>query len=186
MRPPTDAPELIRVGRLTRTHGVRGDLKMHPDTDDVRHLDGVDTLHVGADAASARPYAVEALRAMPTRQGTTVLVRFAGIASPEAADGLRGQGVYADAGVLPPLSDDEYFLHDLVGLAAEDEDGAPLGRVVDVVEMPAHPVVVVETAAGERVMVPAVPAFVADIDADGRRIVLRTVEGLFDDGAETA
>lgn len=191
MRPPdpTSAPaprDLIRVGRLTRTHGVRGDLKMHPDTDDVRHLDGVETLHVGADADSARPLAVEALRAMPTKQGTTVLVRFVGIASPEAAEGLRGQGVYADAAVLPPLSDDEYFLHDALGLAAEDTDGRPLGRVVDVLEMPAHPVLVVETAAGDRVMVPAVPAFVATLDTAAGRLVLHTVEGLFDDGADVA
>lgn len=182
----TPPPDLLRVGRLTRTHGVRGDLKMHPDTDDVRHLDTVETLYVGADAASARPFAVEALRAMPTKQGTTVLVRFAGIATPEAAEGLRGQGVYADASVLPPLSDDEYFLHDLVGLAAEDTAGRPLGRVVDVVEMPAHPVLVVETAAGVPVMVPAVPAFLADLDAAGGRLVLHTVDGLFDDGGETA
>lgn len=185
-RPASAAPERIRVGRLTRTHGVRGDIKMHPDTDDVRHLDAVEMLYVGATPESARAYAVEALRAMPTKQGTTVLVRFKGIASPEAAEGLRGQGVYADATALPPLDADEYFLHDLVGLAAEDEAGRPLGRIVDVVEMPAHPVLVVETASGASVMVPSVPAFVADLDTAGGRIVLRPVEGLFDDGAETA
>ena len=180
----TLSPDLLLVGRITRVHGIRGDVKVQPMTDDPARLSGVDTFHVGAAPEATRALRVEAIRSMHTKQGATVLVRFAGISTPEAAEALRGLSLYADAAVLPPLDADEYFLHDLVGLAVEATDGPPLGTSVAVVEMPAHPVVVVETAAGERVMVPDVPAFLVDVDVAGRRMVVNAIEGLFG-GAET-
>ena len=180
----TSPADRLLVGRITRPHGIRGDVKVQPETDDPARLTGVETLHVGATPEATRPMRVEAVRTMTTKQGLTALVRFVGVSTPEAADALRGLSLYADASELPPLDADEYFLHDLVGLAVEDTDGLPLGRAVEVAEMPGHPVLTVETASGERVMVPAVPAFLTEIDVAGGRIVIATIDGLFRGAAD--
>ncbi len=180
----TTPASLLLVGRITRPHGIRGDVKVQPETDDPARLTGVETLHVGRSADDARPMRVEAVRAMTTKQGLTALVRFVGISTPEAAAALRGLSLYADASELPPLDDSEYFLHDLVGLAVEDTEGMPLGRAVEVSETPAHLILTVETPTGERVMVPAVPAFLTEIDVAKGRIVIATIDGLFGGAAD--
>ena len=177
--------DLLLVGRVAKAHGVRGELKAIPETDDPARLRGLRTVFVGASAEAARPHVVEALRTAPHAKGTTLLVKLSGVASPEAADALRGQGLYAAASVLPPLEEDEFFLHDLVGLAVEDEAGTPRGTVAEVLELPAYPVLVVRGPDGSDTLVPDVPAFVASVDVAGGRIVVNAVEGLFG-GAEEA
>jgi 16S rRNA processing protein RimM len=176
--------DLLLVGRVAKAHGVRGELKAIPETDDPARLRGLREVFVGPSADAARPFAVEALRTAPHPKGTTLLVKLAGIASPEAADALRGQGLYAPASRLPPLEEDEFFLHDLVGLAVETTDGVPRGTVTSVMDGPAHRVLVVRGADGAETLVPDVPAFVASVDVAARRLVLHPVEGLFGDAEE--
>lgn len=180
--PPDD---LLLVGRFARPHGVHGDVKAIPETDDPARLADLRNVFVGPAAASARPARLAALRAVPSKQGGTLVVRLDGVTTPEGAEALRGLGLYVRAADLP-LADGEYFLHDRVGLAVEDEAGVPLGVVRDVVDLPSHPVFVVERPGRPDVLVPDVPVFVVALDVPGRRLVVRPIEGLFDDDAETA
>ncbi len=85
---------------------------------------------------------------------------------------------------MPPLADDEFFLHDLVGLAVEDEAGVPRGTVVEVMDLPMHRVLVVRGGDGTDTLVPDVPAFVASVDVAAGRLVVVAVEGLFGDAEE--
>ena len=173
------AASLVLVGRLYRPHGTGGAFKVIPETDDPARVAALETLYAGARAEAVRPLVLTSCRVMPTKAGPMLLCTAQGVETPEAAEKLRGLNLYAAESDLP-LEEGEYFLHDLPGFAVVSEEGAALGTVRDVREGPLYLLYEVETAAGQRVLVPDVPAFIADLDLDGKRLVLKSVEGLFE------
>ena len=171
--------DLILVGRAFKPHGVDGTIKVIPETDDPAALADLDVLYLGRDSESAEARRVDGMRAMMSSKGLTLLVQFDGVETPEDAAGLRGQGVYAPQSLIP-LDDDEYFLHDLVGLDVIDEEGSAIGKVADVYDTDAHLIYGVRLPDGREALVPDVDAFVVDLDLDARTLVLRPIEGLLD------
>lgn len=175
--PPT-SDDLLLIGRAVREHGVHGELKVVPETDDPERFEAIETVFVGKTPETARPRAVRSVRYQTTKRGLLVVLALEGVETREAAQGLRGHGLYADAADLPPLEDDELYLHDLIGLRAETEDGESVGTVVDVLETPAHLTFRIQRPGREDALVPAVPAFVAEMDVEAGRLVLTPIEGL--------
>jgi 16S rRNA processing protein RimM len=107
-----------------------------------------------------------------------VVVKMVGVDSREDTEAYRQMSVFADAEDLPPLEEDEFFIHDLVGLDVSDEDGGAVGTVTDVLHLPAQDVLVVSRSGREPAMIPVVDEFIVDIDVEARRIVVRPIEGL--------
>lgn len=104
------------------------------------------------------------------RAGKAVAVRLEGIDSRDAAQALTGCEVRVDRSELAPTAEREYYWHDLVGLEACNRDGAALGRVEGVMDLPAHPVLVL---AGDRQrLVPLVPQRLLDVDFSTGRVTL--------------
>lgn len=161
------------VGRIGRPHGLNGEVTVQVHTDFPAQR-----FAVGAQLRddAGRVHAIETVR--PHRG--VLLVRFAGITDREAAVELRGHTLSVDAAELPDLTDpDEFYDHQLEGLAAVGPDGAALGRVREVVHAPASDLLVLDTARGE-VLVPFVQAIVPEVDLAGGRVVLDPPAGLLD------
>ena len=109
-----------------------------------------------------------------------LLVRYAGVTDRAAAAELRGVLLTVDTVELPALDDpDEFYDHQLEGLAAVGSDGAQLGTVREVVHTPASDLLVVETDRGEA-LVPFVRAIVPEVDLSAGRVVLDPPAGLLD------
>jgi 16S rRNA processing protein RimM len=161
------------VGQIGRPHGLRGEVtvQVHTDFPEQRFAVGAQ-LHDDA----GRMLTVETVR---SHRGV-LLVRFAGIIDREAAAELRGRTLSVNAAELPDLTDpDEFYDHQLEGLAAVGPDGATLGRVREVVHAPASDLLVLDTARGE-VLVPFVQAIVPEVDLAAGRVVLNPPAGLLD------
>jgi 16S rRNA processing protein RimM len=161
------------VGRIGRPHGLSGEVTVQVRTDfpEQRFAVGVQ-LQIDTGGTLT----VETVR--PHRG--VLLVRFAGITNREAAADLRGGTLSVDATELPNLTDpDEFYDHQLEGLAAVGPDGVALGRVREVVHAPASDLLVLDTANGE-VLVPFVQAIVPEVDLAGGRVVLDPPAGLLD------
>ncbi|MFN3597907.1 MAG: ribosome maturation factor RimM [Rubricoccaceae bacterium] len=175
---------LVRMGRVGRPHGVAGELKVFPDTDDPARFAAVGRVFVGASPEKARAADVAGVRFQYPRGSVVVLLRLHGVGSREDAAGLAGQYVFASTDDLPPLEDGEAYLHDLVGLdvfeLGEDDSpaAAPLGTVRDVLEGGAQLLFQVARPEGEDVLIPDAPAFVARLDLSARRLYVRLPEGL--------
>ena len=170
----------LLVGRVGRPHGVRGEVKVVPETDDPERFGDLEHVYLGRHADAATAYTVESVRYQHASRGLTVVLKLEGVASREAAEALRNQEVYAARDDLPPLAEDELFLHDLIGLAVVTEAGETVGTVSDVLQMPAHDLYVVARDGRADAMIPAVPEFVVEIDMDGGRLVVRPIEGLLE------
>jgi 16S rRNA processing protein RimM len=167
------------VGRVGRPHGLRGEVTVRVRTDfpEQRFTVGAH-LHGAMRGDMGRTLTVETVRP----HGEALLVRFAGVADRNAAAQLCGLLLTVDATALPDLDDpDEFYDHQLEGLAAVRSDGAVLGTVREVVHAPASDLLVLATERGEA-LVPFVRAIVLEVDLAGGRVVLDPPDGLLDDG----
>lgn len=163
----------VMVGRIGRPHGLRGDVTIAIATDDP---DGRFT--PGAVLQSDRgPLTVATRR----RSGGLLLLRFEGVHDRDAAEALRGTELRVPAETLPEVDDpDEFYDHQLIGLAVRDAAGRELGEVTEVWHPPASPVLLVRRPDGSAEAVPFVRALVPTVDVAGGFLVVDPPDGMFD------
>lgn len=172
--------DLLMVGRIIRSHGVHGEVKVLPESDDPERLLALSEIFVGRDEATATCHVVESARFQQSKKGLAVLMKLKDVSGRDRADALRQQVVFATKDDLPPLEEGEFFLHDVIGSRVETDAGDEVGVVKDVLALPAHNVYVIKSEGRGDVMVPAVPAFIEKVDVDAHLIVIRPIEGLLD------
>ena len=159
--------QYLQTGKIVSTHGVRGEVKLLPWADSPEFLLQFDTLWIGG-----RAYRGESSRV----QKTCVLVKLAGIDTVEAASALRDQVVSIDRADAQ-LPQGSIFIADLLGLPVYDGE-TPIGRLTDVMSTPANDVYVVKGKDGQEHLIPAVPEFVLERNADEGYIRVRLIEGM--------
>ena len=169
----------VVVGRIGKPHGIRGEVTLDVRTDepDRRFAPGT-TLRAEAPAgADRRPTALTVARARWHQ--STLLVTFEELADRNAAEAVRGTVLYATIGHdEKPEDPEEYYDHQLVGLAVVDLDGTALGEVRAVVHGSAQDLLTVRTPDGRDALVPFVAALVPEVDVDAGRVVVADRPGL--------
>ncbi|MEC9378166.1 MAG: ribosome maturation factor RimM [Candidatus Latescibacterota bacterium] len=170
--------ERITIGYLTRTKGVRGWVVTEPLTDDPQRFKAVEDVVVEIDRREPIELKIEDWRL----EGTIVLLKFAGIDTPEEARErvLKGY-VTIPKDQLAPLPEGQHYVFDLIGCQVVDADDVDLGAVTQVLPMPSADVIVVRRPRGGEAMVPMVGDFVESVDTQARQIRVRGVEELFED-----
>lgn len=177
---PAGPGELLLVGRVVRAHGTGGELKVAPETDDPARLAALPTLYVGRSEQDAAPHAVQGVRFQQTKRGPLALVALKEVQDRGAAEALKKMRVFAAAADLPPLEEGEAFIHDLIGLRVESAEGESIGMVKGVLDVPSHALYVVARKNRPDALIPAVEAFVEEVDLDEGLLVVRPIEGLLD------
>jgi len=167
----SDAPAWVAVGRVTRVHGVAGEVAVQVLTDVPSRFDPGEKVYVSED----RPRLLTVSGARPHRD--RLLVRFEEVSDRDAAEALRGQYLFVAATSSPPLQDGAFWSHELVGCSVQTPDGRDLGSLEEVIHTQANDVWVVRGERGET-LVPALKDVVEAVDVPGRRIVVRAIEGL--------
>ncbi|HEX9953025.1 MAG TPA: ribosome maturation factor RimM [Rubricoccaceae bacterium] len=183
-----DPDRLLLMGRLGRPHGIRGDVKLTPETDDPKRFETLKRVYLGRTPETATERTVSNVRFQYPKGRVVVLVKLDGVDTPEGAEALRNVNVYADEADLPALGEGEAFLHDLVGLAVwtVDDVGDPaeaIGTVRDLYDG-AQLLFSIARPGLPDTFLPDVPEFVLAVDLPGRRLLVRPPEGLFDDSAD--
>lgn len=170
--------ELV-VGRVAKSHGVRGELVVEVRTDEPeeRFAPGARLRGRTGGSGPLREFTVESARQHSGR----LLVRLVGIADRTAADALRGMLFVVDSAELPPPADpDEFYDHELEGLSVRHIDGSTVGTVTEVLHSAAGELLSVRTADGREVLVPFVTAIVPTVSIDEGLIVIDPPDGLLD------
>ncbi len=173
--PPTGEPDYLVVGVLRRPHGLKGDLIMEVLTDFPERLKPGTAVFVGP--AHTR---VEIDRIGTHSEG--MLIKFAGVQSPEATERYRNQTVYVTTADRPRLPKGQFYEHEVLGFAVvEDETGETIGVLSEIMRTGANDIYVVERADGSEVLLPVIPAVVLALDADRRMIRVHLLPGLIED-----
>ena len=161
-----DRTRLIRVGRITGAHGIKGEIVIAASTERPEDVAAYGPV---TDAEGRRSFVIEAAR--PTTKG--VVAKLAGITDRNAAESLKGTDLYVPRDRLPPAADGEYYASDLIGLEALDPVGARIGRVVDVPNYGAGDLLEIDPGDGRAtLLVTITDATVPEIDiAKGRLTV---------------
>ena len=156
----------IVVGRFGAPHGVRGEIRLQSFTADPLAIASYGPL-AGPDG---RVFTLAGVRRV---RDDMLVARVTGIATREAAQALTHIELCVDRAALPPPGEDEFYITDLIGLAAVAADGAPLGTIVDVPNYGGGNLVEVRSAAGgETLLFPFTHAVVPDIDLAGRKVTI--------------
>jgi 16S rRNA processing protein RimM len=169
--------ERIAVGIIRKAHGVRGEASIEPWTDSPDRFDELKTVTlVSPDDALTRELRVESVRA----HGERALMKFAGIDTPEEVQTLHNWTIEIPADQARSLDEDEYFLHDLIGLTLFDAEGRERGVVTDVYEGGGGLLLNVKRADGKEFELPFAADLCTEIDVAGKRMVVALPAGLDD------
>jgi len=168
--------ELLAVGRIVKAFGIRGEVVVESLADSPDRFRDLRAVRRGPDVATAQPARIT--RATIARRG--IRVAFADVTDRTAAEEIVGHYLFVDAHhrVKPPRG--RYFVHQIVGLTVLDETGAVVGRVRDVLKLPAQDVYVIERH-GREVLLPAVKEFVLSVDPEAGILRVRLIEGMLEE-----
>lgn len=170
--------ELV-VGRVIKAHGITGELVVDVRTDDPqeRFAPG-NRLQLKASRGQSPPREVQVEASRP--HGNRLLVRVVGVVDRDGADGLRGNLFVVDSTDLPALDDpDEFYDHELEGLAVRTVHGEEVGSVSEVLHTGAGELLSVRTPDGREVLIPFVSAIVTAVSREGG-VEIDPPEGLLD------
>ena len=162
--------QYLEVGKITNVHGIMGEVRVQPWADSPEFLCRFKTLYVDK---THWPIEVERARV----HKNMVIIKFRGVTDVPSALAMRNAILYIDRKDAD-LPEGAFFLADLYGLEVRDaQSGAVLGRVADVLTLPANNVYVVR--GGEReLMIPAVPQFIAETNPEGGYLRVNLIEGM--------
>ena len=165
----------LETGQIVGTHGVRGEVRVHPWSDTPAFLTGLKRLYLDKEGQTALK--VTAARV----HGNLVLVKFEGVDDIPAAERLRNKVVFCDRRDAA-IEEGAWFVQDLLGCAVLDADtGARYGTLTDVTKTGANDVWAVTDESGKTTLIPAIPDVVIDVDPANEKVTIRPLKGLFDD-----
>jgi 16S rRNA processing protein RimM len=174
--------ERIAVGIIRKAHGVRGEASVEPWTESAERFEELENVTlVSPDESQQREVSIEGSRVHTGR----ALVKFSGIDSPEDVQALQGWTIEIPEDQARELEEDEYFLHDLVGLTLVDANGTERGVVREVIEGGGGVLLVVQRSDGRQFELPFAADLCTEIDLDAKRMVVSLPEGLDDLDAVT-
>lgn len=164
--------ELIAVGRVTRPHGIKGEIKVVPEGVTAERLLSLSRVCLGC-AGKNRWFDVAGIR----RQPSTLIFRLQGLTDRTEAESLRGCSVSVSRRDLPAADEGSFDSVDIEGFSVETMAGEYVGSVKEVMETAGQDLLVID-ADGKEVLVPAVDYYVKTIDAEGRIIRIDPIDGL--------
>ncbi|EOU1108944.1 MAG: ribosome maturation factor RimM [Clostridium perfringens] len=154
--------DLLVVGQIINTHGLRGEMKVMPLTEDMRRFDYLEYVIL-----KGKKIKVEGVKYFKDK----VILKLEGINSIEEAEKLKRTYLEIEREDAIELEEDEYFIVDLVGCTVVDTEGFEYGKIKDVIQTPSNDVYWVQGK--KEVLVPVLKDIVLDINMDEKLITIR-------------
>lgn len=167
--------DMFQVGVITSTHGVRGEVKVFPTTDDARRFKRLKEviLDTGKEQITLEIEGVKFFKQF-------VILKFKGIDNINDVEKYRQKSLLVTRKNAVRLSKDEYFIADLMGLKVQNEAGEEIGVLKDVMETGANDVYVITMNDGRELLLPAIKQCVLNVDVEAGFIQVHILNGLLD------
>lgn len=165
----------LQIGIITTTHGLKGEVKVYPTTDDAnrfRKLKEV-ILDCGKEQRTLEIEEVKFFKQL-------VILKFKGLNDIGDVEKFHHCGLYVDRKDAVRLKKDEYFIADLIGMKVMGEDGSDLGVLKDVITTGANDVYDVTLADGRSLLIPAIRECILEVDVEEARMRVHLLDGLMD------
>jgi 16S rRNA processing protein RimM len=165
--------DLLKVGVITTTHGVRGEVKVFPTTDSAERFLDLDyvLLDTGRELRRLEITNVKFYK-------NQAILKFKGIDNINDIEMYKGRDLWISREDGLELGEDEYYIADLIGLTVLLEDGTEYGTLKDVMETGANDVYIVETQEGQEVLLPAIADCILDVDLEEETMTVHLMKGL--------
>ena len=165
--------QFLETGKITGTHGLKGEVRVQPWADSPEFLAEFDELYLDGGAKKIEITSARVHKNM-------IIMKIKGVDSIEAADRLRNKVLYMNRDDVE-LEEGAYFIQDLIGLDVIDEDtGERRGRLDDVSETGANDVYHIRTDDGREYLIPVIPDVVKEISPEQGYVKIFKMKGLFD------
>ena len=164
--------ELIEVGQIVNTHGIRGEIKLNPWTDNLYDLTELDVFY----DQNGKVLNVENSKV----HKNVVIIKFREITTMNDAEKLKGKILFTEK---TPLPEGRFYIKDLIGLKAFEND-TELGTLTDVFNTGANDIYEIKTNDGKNIYIPVIDGVVGDVDLKNRKIFVTIPLGLLDDEEE--
>lgn len=167
--------DFLRVGVIANTHGIRGEVKVYPTTDDVNRFEYLKQvfLDTGKEKIELEVKSVKFFKNM-------AILKFKGIDNINDIEKYKGKDLLVSREHAVELEEDEYFIADVIDATVVTEDGEEFGVLRDVLQTGANDVYVVETKDGKEVLLPVIKECILDIDTENHKVTFRMMPGLLD------
>ena len=168
--------QLLQVGVIASTHGVRGEVKVFPTTDDANRFKKLKKviLDTGMEKKELEIQGVKFFKQF-------VILKFKGIDNINDIEKYKGKSLYVTRENAVKLKKDEYFIADLIDMQVVLEDGTLLGILTDVMKTGANDVYCVDSEKYGEVLLPAIGECILDVDVEGRKMTVHLMPGLIDE-----
>ena len=165
--------DMLQVGVITQTHGVRGEVKVFPTTDDVNRFKKLKQviLDTGKEKMPLEMQSVKFFKKF-------VILKFKGIDNINDIEKYKRCTLYVTREHAVALEEDEYFIADMIGMEVCTEDGNIFGTLKDVIETGANDVYVIENAEHGEVLVPAIKECIRSVDIEKGQMMIHLMDGL--------
>lgn len=165
--------DLLQVGGIANTHGVRGEVKVFPTTDDPGRFTELKTvkLDTGKGYLDLEIEHVKFFKQF-------VILKFKGIDNINDIEKYKNRGLWITRDQAVELDEDEYFITDLIGLTVYNETQEEIGQVKDVIPTGANDVYVIEMKDGEELLLPAIKECILEVCMQERYMKVHVLDGL--------
>ncbi len=157
--------EFLAVGQIINTHGIKGEVKVYPLTDDAKRFRKLETIYIDG---------IERKISWCKIQPDTVILKIEGIETPEEAYKYKDKYIEIKRENAVKLENDRYFVADIIGSRVIDENNKELGNVFDVIVTGSNDVYWVKGK--EEVLVPALKSVIIKMDMENKLIIIKSVE----------
>lgn len=165
--------QMLQVGVISSTHGVRGEMKVFPTTDDIQRFKKLKEviLDTGKEYKTLNIQSVKFFKNM-------VILKFKEFDNINDIEIYKGKSLYVTRQNAVKLQKDEYFIADLIGMHAVSEDGTLKGTIEDVIETGANDVYAIRLEDGRELLLPAIKQCVLEINMEEQILTFHLLEGL--------
>ena len=163
----------LQVGVISSTHGVRGEVKVFPTTDDVTRFRQLKKVYLDT-VREMLPLEIQNVKFFKQ----FAILKFKGIDNINDIEKYRGKSLMIDREDAVDLDEDEYFIADMIGMKVCTEDGSEFGTLKDVMETGANDVYIIDSLEHGEVLIPAIRECILDVDMDEECMTIHLMEGL--------
>ncbi len=169
--------DLLQIGRIIGTHGIRGEVKVYPLTDDPRRFSVLSDCFLMSEGSTSK---VQAKALQARYSNAKVILKLDGVDDRDTAVALKGKIIAVTRENAVKLKPGTYFICDLIGCKVIDDKQGELGTIADILQTGASDIYVVKRENAKDLLIPAIKQIIDEIDIPSETVRVHLIEGLLD------